>query len=107
MGLFDNVICEVPIETVEKPETIAWQTKSFGRSMDSYRIRADGQLILEGGPLSGGEVEPTEFPFTGFFNFYTVEQGELEDVWLDVIAAFEKGRMTSIKAFRKPLHKRR
>ncbi len=46
MGLFDYLVIEAPIEGVDDPSRVEWQTKAFDNPwMLRYRITADGRLL--------------------------------------------------------------
>jgi len=45
MGMFDNVVVDLPIEGVADPKSVEWQTKDFDMpALDVYRINAAGRL---------------------------------------------------------------
>lgn len=79
MSMFDDLICEYPLPDGETATT--FQTKSFDRALDVYKITEKGELLHP----NIGRVQ-----FTGTCNFYTSKRtGE----WLEYVATFKDGQL--------------
>jgi len=96
MGMYDSVVCNAPLPTVEGAPTPSndFQTKDFHRALDLYTITAEGKLLFDSGwPGTDGEAcPPKEITFHGILNFYTFEG----DNWFEYNAKFTDGRLIEI-----------
>lgn len=114
MGMFDNVIVEVPIEGVENPAAMEWQTKDFDMpAMDVYKISAEGRLLhervhyedrsdknAEPGSLKAlwGCMTPIHEGWDDLEYHGDVSMvGRVEREWIDVTARFTEGQLTWIR----------
>jgi hypothetical protein len=87
MGMFDNVMSEVPLpDGYDGP----CQTKDFDDPyLETYLIRADGRLIHEPDKPNGrGDTN-----FHGVLNFYAYAEG---GVWHEYDAKFTDGQLVGI-----------
>jgi hypothetical protein len=115
MGLYDNLICEYPIDA---PEGLSgWQTKDTeAQYLENYKIDKDGQLWHEyreykaempsesdqeeKGPLAFSGCLKTTLRewrkelFRGDIRFYTSGPNE---TWWEYSALFDDGKLISIK----------
>lgn len=103
MGMFDDVICEVPLPDGWKHT--AFQTKDFDEPyLNKYIIRADGRLVLKR-PWERSEPEATTYEdmnFHGTFKFYSYEgdpndETPLMERWHEYTAKFTDGNLVSIE----------
>lgn len=112
MGMFDYVECCVPIDGVENPRAIVWQTKDFDMPcLDSYRITANGRLEHE---VTHREdrSDPNAEGLMRFRGMLTAVHDGWEDLnyhgdiglvggiggkWAHVTARFTDGRLTWIR----------
>tara|TARA_R100000008_G_C3557791_1_gene154252 strand:+ start:216 stop:773 length:558 start_codon:yes stop_codon:yes gene_type:complete len=107
MGLFDNIICKLPLPVESKEgddfdftpyewETRTFQTKDLDNCMVDYEIRSDGHLcVWRTNSLSGKEGRWIESDFTGYVNFYDLirnNEGE-KDLWVEFKAHFILGKI--------------
>jgi len=95
VGMFDDVLCELPIPHEPKPQHSRFQTKDLECCLDLYTIRADGTLWRSRAEERNGLV-----PFHGMLNFYTYEytSGSKEPgMWFEYEAKFTDGRCVSIE----------
>lgn len=102
MGMFDDVICEVPLPDGWQHTT--FQTKDFDEPyLNKYIIRADGRLVLKR-PWEGSAPKDTTYVdqnFHGTFNFYSYEgdpndETPIGDRWHEYTAKFTDGQLVSI-----------
>jgi len=119
MGLFDSIICELPLPNIPDDTYLEdLQTKCLGRGMETYTITKNGELVknnykkvvvpieerphynspefaekwlVESVKYVADGFEPTDF--TGSLNFYTFTDVNLGGggEWWEFEAIFEKG----------------
>jgi hypothetical protein len=110
MGMFDRIVCKVPLPDTNKISENEFQTKSLDNLLNKYEIREDGTLWIE-------SYESTYVPdathFLGGY-FSTIEGSikwtQVSDVhqdiifyfmdddrkWHDYIARFTNGKLQSL-----------
>lgn len=117
MGMFDYLIIDsqkLPASPQEKEllKNEVFQTKDLEKSLLSYEINNDDELMLQNimdkdsGTLISffrefeSEIKPAEseiiyekIPFHGFINFYTY----VNDIWYDFKAKFTDAKLVSIE----------
>lgn len=99
MGMFDDVICEVPLPDGKPGKH--FQTKDFECPyLEKYTITAEGRLI-HNRPLydidpPGTQSGPIDLNFHGILNFYDYDQATGE--WREFNAKFTDGKLVSIEA---------
>lgn len=100
MGMFDEVICEVPLPDGWKHPV--FQTKDFEDPyLDKYVIRADGRLIRKK-PWYQCEIsEDTDMNYHGLLRFYSYEgdpnhDTPIDDRWHEYEAKFTDGQLVGI-----------
>jgi hypothetical protein len=115
MGMFDKVICEVPLPDGWKPEASDLQTKDFECCLTTIKISSDGKLHRlewESEPYDLDEPDWlgmtkglrrinerwAEIWFHGFMNFY----GNETDGWHEYSAKFTDGELVSIMVVQTP-----
>jgi hypothetical protein len=114
MGMFDEIICEYPLENAPSfiEEGHKFQTKSLDNTMSVYKISKDGKLILVK-EICGSEVNK-DLKFHGEIIFYTSnikgcghgiyftrDGAAAENV--DYKAIFNQGQLTEIKLINKTI----
>jgi hypothetical protein len=112
MGMFDYVICEVPLPDGYVPPDGGFQSKDLDCDLDTYVIRADGRLTKALDFDDGDRRKPSEFrdsDFHGWFNFYDFGKvgvgastaiypnGEPIREWHEYRAKFTDGRLVKIE----------
>lgn len=91
MGLFDHVTCEWPLPDPEVQEAV-FQTKCLDPGLSSYRISADGRLLLK-----TDDQRLVEIPHHG-----DVLLLEIADGWVyEYSVRFTNGRVQEVKRIRK------
>lgn len=100
MGMFDDVICDMPLPGEPKPKRNSFQTKDFSCSFDSFRIKEDGTLWV----IECHEEDTRQLMFHGYLNFYTLEQekpgSEGDAIWFEYRAKFTDGKLQGIEPVR-------
>jgi hypothetical protein len=121
MGMFDDVVVEVPLPDGFDPAGVEFQTKDFDCRLERYTITADGRLVARrveyemtpeeempyyGKPEWGDETSlfrligcmrevrswDEEVPFHGDLVFYCYERG----VFREYTARFTEGRLAGV-----------
>ena len=109
MGLFDTVHCDYPLP-VAGANSLDYQTKSLDPAQNSYRIAADGQLLLTERELvmpddkvsASREEAPREKPvsdFIGEMRFYS-SWGPAGNGWIEWSAYFVRGQLRELHLVR-------
>jgi hypothetical protein len=100
MGMFDEVICELPLPDGWKHPV--FQTKDFEDPyLDKYVIRADGRLIRKK-PWYECEIKAdTDMNYHGLLRFYSYEGDPNDDTpieyrWHEYEAKFTDGALQEI-----------
>lgn len=98
MGMFDDVVCEVPLPD-GKPGKY-FQTKDFAAPyLEKYTITAEGRLFRDD-PWWQREkgvapAPPTDMDFHGVLNFYDYD--DKMDAWREFNAIFTHGQLEKIQ----------
>jgi hypothetical protein len=90
MVMFDNLICEMPIPGEPKPKELIFQTKDLDCQLDSYRINAEGRLLVQ----ERWDKPIKQVDFHGLLNFYTFEGASSDkgySGWFKYSAKFTNG----------------
>lgn len=123
MGMFDDVLCDVPLPVLVREEygRRTFQTKDLEEEMSTVRIRKDGTLWQEEPPWGHGlkgfvddpssplgfraeygdrSWNPRQILHDGDLEFYGFEDGAPSSAsqgwWLEYLATFKAGRLVSI-----------
>lgn len=102
MGMFDYVVCEVPLPELEDPSQYSFQSKSLGCYMDTYTITTDGLLTITERVPSSNPASATASvldDYHGVLNFYDgiwdgASQALLD--WYEYNAYFIHGKLEKI-----------
>lgn len=101
MGMFDEVICEVPLPDGWRHPV--FQTKDFEEPyLDKYIIRADGRLIRKKPWYESDIKTDTDTNYHGQLRFYSYEgdpndEAPIEDRWHEYEAKFTDGKLVGIE----------
>ena len=127
MGMYDELTCEYPLpEKFKKYQNKVFQTKSLVNCLDKYVITKDGELVHHSfnwdtvpeeerpyygkpewdkfswiGSLKTTPNEPQKINHTGEVRFY--EWDEADDIWIEFVAFFAKGKLIHFEAEEKEL----
>ena len=102
MGMFDEVICEVPLPDGWKHPI--FQTKDFEDPyLDKYVIRADGRLIRKKPWYESDVNDDTDTNYHGLLRFYSYEgdpndETPIDDRWHEYEAKFTDGQLVGIES---------
>jgi len=125
--MYDELTCEYPLpEKYKNYQNSIFQTKSLLNCLDKYVITKDGELVHHSfnweicpeeerpfygkpewnkfswiGSLKSSPNEPQIISYTGEVRFY--EWNEAEDVWIEFVALFSKGKLIHFEAEEKEL----
>jgi hypothetical protein len=102
MGLFDYILCEVPLPDGFTGEL---QTKDLGCYLLTHIITKDGRLVLEHVDRIDEVLETRitsrhDANFHGMLNFYGTDRGNRKDgsgEWHEYNAKFVHGQLVSIE----------
>jgi len=93
MGMYDNIYCDFELPDIEVQKE-QFQTKSFYRLLDTYRIEKDGTILINNSHvIHDGEFKPKDS-----FRFYT-SLGKYKDntfKWYEYEAVVENGKVIKI-----------
>ena len=96
MGMFDRLICDMPLPGGEanNPHGDHFHTKGLDCDLGVYRITEDSRLVCEKPGRDCGESGPRD-EFHGFLNFYTCAWNGKD--WREYRAKFTDGKCVGIE----------